>query len=241
MTAKAESNLTGIIVAGLGVDGAEQLLALLRGHVRAVRDHVREEARLRDVAGGDGGLRRHGRAGLDVLLDLALDGPDERLDLHPFRMALRHGLDAGDERRRGRVEADEAQPLLALDDRADRPVLELDDLGDLAERPDRVELRGVVDLLEVVEVSSYARTPIDLELANVHDLLDLVENSKTEVIAISTISETTFVYGENLASHLREKIRLTEKYRHHPPRIDRDIYWRPAPGTHWPEGWSTEE
>mgnify|MGYP002144847896 CR=1 FL=1 len=22
------------------------------------------------------------------------------------------------------------------------------------------------------------------------------------------------------------------------PRIDRDIYWRPIPGTVWPEGWS---
>jgi len=82
---------------------------------------------------------------------------------------------------------------------------------------------------------------IDLELANTRDLLDLVENSKTETIAISTISETTFVYGENLAEHLRTKLQLTEKYRHHPPRIDRNIYWRPVPGTHWPEGWSTEE
>ena len=82
---------------------------------------------------------------------------------------------------------------------------------------------------------------IDLELANTRDLLDLVENSRTETIAISTISETTFVYGENLADHLRTKLRLTEKYRHHPPRIDRGIYWRAAPGTHWPEGWSTEE
>jgi len=82
---------------------------------------------------------------------------------------------------------------------------------------------------------------IDLELANTRDLLDLVENSKTDTIAISTISETTFVYGENLAGHLRTKLQLTEKYRHHPPRIDRNIYWRPAPGTHWPEGWSTEE
>ena len=68
-----------------------------------------------------------------------------------------------------------------------------------------------------------------------------MENSKTETIAISTISETTFVYGENLAEHLRTKLQLTEKYRHHPPRIDRNIYWRPVPGTHWPEGWSTEE
>src|SRR5438067_9472709 len=50
--------------------------------------------------------------------------------------------------------------------------------------------------------------------------------------------ETTFFYGENLAAHLRTKLRLTTQYRHHPPRIDRDIYWRPMPGTQWPEGWA---
>ncbi len=79
---------------------------------------------------------------------------------------------------------------------------------------------------------------IDLELANTRDLLALLESSKTEFMAVSGVSETTFFYGENLADHLRTKLRLTEKYRHHPPRIDRDIYWRPIPGTHWPEGWS---
>ena len=54
------------------VERLEQLLALLGGHVRAVRDHVGEQARLGDVARGDGGLRRHRRARLDVLLDLGL-------------------------------------------------------------------------------------------------------------------------------------------------------------------------
>ena len=63
------------------VDRLEQLLALLGGHVRAVGDHVGEQARLGDVAGGDGRLGRHRRAGLDVLLDLRLDGADQRLDL----------------------------------------------------------------------------------------------------------------------------------------------------------------
>ena len=53
------------------VDRLEQLLALLGGHVRAVGDHVGEQARLGDVAGGDGRLRRDRRARLDVLLDLA--------------------------------------------------------------------------------------------------------------------------------------------------------------------------
>jgi hypothetical protein len=79
---------------------------------------------------------------------------------------------------------------------------------------------------------------IDLDLANTRGLLDLLTTSSTEVMAVSGVAESTFFYGENLADHLRTKIRLTEKYRHHLPRIDRDIYWRAAPATHWPEGWS---
>ena len=63
------------------VDRLEQLLALLGGHVGAVGDHVGEQARLGDVARGDGRLRRDRRARLDVLLDLALDGAHQRLDL----------------------------------------------------------------------------------------------------------------------------------------------------------------
>jgi hypothetical protein len=79
---------------------------------------------------------------------------------------------------------------------------------------------------------------IDLELANTRGLIELIETSPTEFMAVSAIAENTFFYGENLVDHLRTKLRLTEKYRHHPPRIDREIYWRPAPGTHWPQGWT---
>ena len=39
------------------------------------------------------------------------------------------------------------EAALALDDRPDRAVLELDDLGDLGERADVVQLRGLFDLL----------------------------------------------------------------------------------------------
>jgi hypothetical protein len=56
-------------------------------------------------------------------------------------------------------------------------------------------------------------------------------------MVVSAVAENTFFYGENLIDHLRTKLRLTEKYRHHPPRIDRGIFWRPVPGTAWPEGW----
>ena len=79
---------------------------------------------------------------------------------------------------------------------------------------------------------------IDLELANTRGLIDLLTTTKSEVLVVSGSAESTFFYGENLVDHLRVKLRLTEQYRHHPPRIDRDIYWRPAPGTVWPEGWS---
>jgi len=79
---------------------------------------------------------------------------------------------------------------------------------------------------------------IDLELANTRALIELIETSGTEFMVVSGVAENTFFYGENLVEHLRTKLRLTAQYRHHPPRIDRDAYWRPAPGTHWPEGWS---
>lgn len=79
---------------------------------------------------------------------------------------------------------------------------------------------------------------IDLELANVRGLIELLETTPSEVLVVSGVAENTFFYGENLVDHLRTKIRLTEQYRHHAPRIDRDIYWRPTPGNTWPEGWS---
>ena len=49
--------------------------------------------------------------------------------------------------RLGRGEAEDAQAPLALDDRPDGAVLELDDLGDLGQGADRVELGGIVDVL----------------------------------------------------------------------------------------------
>ena len=80
---------------------------------------------------------------------------------------------------------------------------------------------------------------IDLELENTRGLLELIKTTKTEFMVVSGVAENTFFYGENLAAHLETKIRLTEKYRHHPPRIDPGIFWRPVPGTTWPEGWTT--
>ena len=79
---------------------------------------------------------------------------------------------------------------------------------------------------------------IDLELANIRGLISLLETTPHEVLVLSGVGENTFFYGENLVQHLKTKLRLTEQYRHAKPRIDRSIYWRPIPGTTWPEGWS---
>lgn len=79
---------------------------------------------------------------------------------------------------------------------------------------------------------------IDLDLENTRGLIELLETSSTECLVLSGVAENTFCYGENLIEHLRTRLRLTEKYRHHAPRIDRDILWRPVPGTAWPAGWS---
>ena len=79
---------------------------------------------------------------------------------------------------------------------------------------------------------------IDLELTNIRELIELLETTSSEVLVLSGVAENTFFYGENLVEHLKTKIRLTEKYRHHPPRIDREIYWRATPGTTWPQGWT---
>ena len=76
------------------VDRLEQLLALLGRHVGAVGHHVGQQAGLGDVAGGDGGLGRHGRAVGHVLLDLRLDAAHERLDLDALGRLVLELLDA---------------------------------------------------------------------------------------------------------------------------------------------------
>ena len=131
----------------LDIDGLEELLALLGGHVGAVGHHVGEEAGLGDVAGGDGGLRGYRCTAGDVLLDLGLDAPDERLDLDALGLRVVQLLHRGRQVRRGVDKAVDPDPALALDDRADRAVLQLDDLGDLGDRPDLVELGRIADLL----------------------------------------------------------------------------------------------
>jgi len=79
---------------------------------------------------------------------------------------------------------------------------------------------------ERVASRDYLQDMIDRDLANTRDLLDLWETSTTEVILVSDVGETAFLYGDNLGSLLREKIALTERYRHAEPYIDHDIIWR---------------
>jgi len=129
------------------VDRLEQLLALLRGHVRAVGDHVRQQPRLGDVSGCNRCFGRDGCAVCHVLLDLRLDGAHERLDLDARRRPIPDLLDTSEDVRAGLGEAVYPESALALHNRPDGAVLKLDDLGDLGQGADRVELGGVVDVL----------------------------------------------------------------------------------------------
>ncbi|NND70085.1 MAG: hypothetical protein HKN43_00740 [Rhodothermales bacterium] len=67
---------------------------------------------------------------------------------------------------------------------------------------------------------------IDLDLANTRELHDLLSTTESEVVMLSEVGETSFIYGENLIELLERKIALTEKYRSAEPYIDREIMWR---------------
>jgi hypothetical protein len=79
---------------------------------------------------------------------------------------------------------------------------------------------------ERAEHRAYVQEMIDLDLENTRALLDLWETSDTEFIVVSDVSETSFVYGENIGDHLRRKLDLTERYRDADPYIDPNILWR---------------
>jgi len=88
------------------------------------------------------------------------------------------------------------------------------------ETDDEAEKKTRVDMVQEA---------IDLELRNTRRLLELWESSSTEFMVVAETGENGFVYGENFGQLLRKKIELTEKYRDHAPRIDRDIIWRIDP------------
>jgi len=174
--------------------------------------------------------------GRDVLFDLIKKGPAQK-QVDAFDQNLFPRLDA--------VIAETGEALADAVSAADGPgVTVLTDLIDrmTAYRCWTTTVRNVCAWVEGVhgyletddEAEKTVREKlvqdaIDLELANIHRLLELWENSSTEFMIVSDVGENGFVYGENFGTLLRRKIELTEKYRHHKPRIDPDVIWRLDP------------
>lgn len=94
------------------------------------------------------------------------------------------------------------------------------------------------DVEERITHEKRLQAAIDLELESTRGLIALIETKRTEFMVVSGAGDNTFFYGENLVEHLRTKLRLTATYRDRSPRIDREIFWRAAPGTRWPDGWA---
>ncbi len=80
---------------------------------------------------------------------------------------------------------------------------------------------------------------IDLDLENTQGLLEHIESTSTEFMVVSALGNHTYLYGEDLPQLLRRRLELTRKYRDRAPRIDRQILWRPVPGTTWPADWTS--
>ena len=70
---------------------------------------------------------------------------------------------------------------------------------------------------------------IDKDIENTTALLELWTQSPVEFMLIAEPGETSYIYGENFGEHLKLKVELTDKYRHHTPYIDRNIIWRIPP------------
>ena len=79
---------------------------------------------------------------------------------------------------------------------------------------------------------------IRVRTATTAGLLELIQTSTTEFMVVSAVGNHTCFYGEDLPELLQRRIELTQRHRHHLPRTDRDILWRPIPGTTSPEGWA---
>lgn len=69
---------------------------------------------------------------------------------------------------------------------------------------------------------------MEMEIANAKDLLELWNTSETEFMAISDISETAYIHGENLGEQIERKIQLMEAYKDVEPYIDPEVLWRTA-------------
>ena len=105
-------------------------------------------ARFADVARGDGGLRRDRSAPFATYCSICAWTVRMRAWIStPSGVSSGKFLDGRLQVRIRGGEPVDAQAALSLDDGADGPVLELDHLGDLGERPDRVQLGRVLDVL----------------------------------------------------------------------------------------------
>ena len=67
------------------------------------------------------------------------------------------------------------------------------------------------------------------EKENAKDLLLHIESATTNWMLTSSVGETTFIYGDNMAELLKKKITLMEDRENDEPYIDPDFMWR-VPG-----------
>jgi hypothetical protein len=72
---------------------------------------------------------------------------------------------------------------------------------------------GYIRTNDVSEKSGFKKDlqdMIDLDLENTKTLLNLLDTSSTEVLMLSDVGETSFIYGDNICELLERKIELTE-------------------------------
>ena len=129
-----------LLEALLGLDGLEDGLLLLGLEVEMERDEVGETAGLLDGPGGHEHLLRDRLAQLGGRLEVADQGPHERLGLDVDVRRLLDELDAHLEVRLGLDELDDPEALEPLDERLGRAVGQLELLQDGADAADLVEI-----------------------------------------------------------------------------------------------------
>lgn len=82
------------------------------------------------------------------------------------------------------------------------------------------------DPAKKAERRAYLSAAMDKEIANAKDLLDLWNTTTTEFMAVSDVSETAYIHGEDMGEQIQRKIELMEKYKDVEPYIDPEILWR---------------
>ncbi len=85
---------------------------------------------------------------------------------------------------------------------------------------------NTTDAAKKAKCKTYLTEAMDREIANAKDLLDLWTTSNTEFMAISDVTETAYIHGENFGEQIQRKIDLMEQYKNVEPYIDPEILWR---------------